>query len=70
MTELRVGILLAGLILLAAIWYFGTRPRRGQGRRVARGGREEEGRMEPTLGAQIERELADAPAQGDAEALV
>ena len=70
MTELRVGILLAGLILLAAIWYFGTRPRRGQGRRVARGGREEDGRMEPTLGAQIERELADAPAQGDAEALV
>jgi len=70
MTELRVGILVAGLILLAAIWYFGTRPRRGQGRRVARGDRDGEGRMEPTLGAQIERELADAPAQGDAEALV
>ncbi len=70
MTELRIGILVAGLILLVAIWYFGTRPRKGQGRRMARGGREEEGRMEPTLGAQIERELADAPAPGDAEALV
>ena len=33
MTELRIGILVAGLILLAAIWYFGTRPRKGQGRK-------------------------------------
>jgi cell division protein ZipA len=71
MTELRIGILVAGLILLAAIWYFGTRPRQGQGRRVPRAERGEgEGgdRMEPTLGAQIERELADAqePAGADA----
>ncbi|TYT23683.1 cell division protein ZipA [Luteimonas viscosa] len=63
MTELRIGILVAGLILLLAIWYFGTRPRQGQGRRVPRGEQQGEGdRMEPTLGAQIERELADAPA--------
>jgi len=62
MTELRIGILVAGLVLLAAIWYFGTRPRKGQGRRLSGEERSGEGgRMEPTLGAQIERELAEAP---------
>ncbi len=64
MTELRIGILIAGLILLAAIWYFGTRPRqgKGQGRRLPRETHEgDASRVEPTLGAQIERELADAP---------
>ena len=59
---LRVGILVAGLLLFGAIWYFGTRPRSPQGRRVpskpAHPAREE--RMEPTLGAQLERELGDA----------
>ena len=69
MTELRVGILLAGLILLAAIWYFGTRPRQGQGRRVARGGRGEEQRSEPSLGEQIERELAEAPESADEQSV-
>jgi len=65
MTELRIGILVAGLILLAAIWYFGTRPRKGQGRRLPGEERNGDGgRMEPTLGAQIERELADAPDYG------
>ena len=65
MTELRIGILVAGLVLLAAIWYFGTRPRKGQGRRLPGEERNgESGRMEPTLGAQIERELADAPDHG------
>ena len=64
MTELRIGILVAGLILLAAIWYFGTRPRQGGGRKRPREERGDGDRMEPTLGAQIERELADAP--GDA----
>jgi cell division protein ZipA len=63
MTELRIGILVAGLILLAAIWYFGTRPRQGQGRRVPRG--EEPSRAEPTLGAQIERDLAEGPEGAD-----
>lgn len=67
MTELRVGILLAGLILLAAIWYFGTRPRPGQGRRVARGARVGEQRTEPSLGEQVERELADVPESADAD---
>ena len=63
MTELRIGILVAGLLLLAAIWYFGTRPRQGpgQGRRLPREEREPGARTEPTLGSQIERELADAP---------
>ncbi len=61
MTELRIGILVAGLILLAAIWYFGTRPRQGQGRKRPREDRGDSERMEPTLGAQIERELAEAP---------
>jgi cell division protein ZipA len=55
---LRVGILVAGVLLFAAIWYFGTRPRTGQGRRVESGPRED--RLEPTLGAQIEQELATA----------
>ena len=65
MTELRIGILVAGLILLAAIWYFGTRPRKGQVRRRSTEERNAEGaRMEPTLGAQLERELADAPEDG------
>ena len=65
MTELRIGILVAGLVLLAAIWYFGTRPRKGQGRRLTGEERGAEGgRMEPTLGAQIERELAEAPDYG------
>ncbi len=65
MTELRIGILVAGLVLLAAIWYFGTRPRKGQGRRLPSEERNGEGgRMEPTLGAQIERELAEAPDYG------
>lgn len=55
---LRIGILVVGALLFAAIWYFGTRPRSPQGRRVAKpaaAAREE--RMEPTLGAQLEREL-------------
>src|SRR5690606_15381939 len=67
MSELRIGILVAGLVLMAAIWYFGTRPRSGQGRRRDPGERgAAEDRMEPTLGAQIERELAAAPAGDEA----
>ena len=71
MTELRIGILIAGVLLIAAIWYFGTRPRTGQGRRVERDdpARAATGaagdRQEPTLGAQIEQELSDT-GQGDA----
>ncbi len=53
---LRIGILVAGVVLFAAIWYFGTRPRGGQGRRLDPGHRED--RLEPTLGSQLEEELA------------
>ncbi|UNK43774.1 cell division protein ZipA [Luteimonas sp. S4-F44] len=64
---LRIGIIVAGALLMAAIWYFGTRPRGGQGRRIAPA---EDARREPTLGAQLERELgegdpAQAPGDGD-----
>jgi len=65
---LRTGILIAGILLVAAIYFFG-RPRRGaQGRRVDKGarGEEERGRMEPTLGAQIEGYLGGTSAYDDA----
>mgnify|MGYP001275664499 CR=1 FL=1 len=66
---LRIGILVVGALLFAAIWYFGTRPRSPQGRRVpakaAAAAREE--RMEPTLGAQLERELGADTAEAAAE---
>src|SRR5690606_37624331 len=44
-------------------------PRQGQGRRVARGERDGERRTEPTLGAEIERELADAGEAADEDAV-
>lgn len=56
---LRIGILVAGVVLFAAIWYFGTRPRGAQGRRLDPGTRD--GRLEPTLGAQLEEQLAAGP---------
>lgn len=55
---LRTGILIAGLLLVAAIYFFGRPRKGGQSRRVEKGGRSESGRMEPTLGAQIESDLA------------
>ena len=62
-TMLRIAILVAGIGLLVAIWFFG-RPRRAeQGRRT--GGRDA-GRVEPSLGAQIEDELAVGGAAGEA----
>jgi cell division protein ZipA len=52
---LRTGILIAGVLLIAAISFFGRPRRPGQGRRLdAR----REGRTEPTLGEQVEAELA------------
>ena len=67
-TLLRIGILVAGLILIAAIVFFGRPRKPGQGRRVPRDGRDASARREPTLGEQLENELAsdDLPAGGDA----
>ncbi|MCL1633792.1 cell division protein ZipA [Luteimonas sp. SX5] len=63
---LRTGILIAGILLVAAIYFFG-RPRRGaQGRRVDKAARNEGERMEPTLGAQIEGDLAGGGYSDDA----
>jgi len=58
-TVLRVGIAIAGVLLLVAIYVFGRPREPGQGRRVTE--RMEPGngeRVEPTLGAQLEQELA------------
>lgn len=73
---LRTGILIAGILLVVAIYFFG-RPRRGaQGRRVDKvaHGEGERGRMEPTLGAQIEGDLGgsahdDAAVQSELDLL-
>ena len=58
---LRLGILVAGLVLIAAIYFFGRPRKPGQGRRIRTGTGERGPRTEPTLGAQIESELAQAP---------
>ncbi|RPE81497.1 cell division protein ZipA [Vulcaniibacterium tengchongense] len=63
-TLLRIGILIAGLVLLAAIVFFGRPRKPGQGTRVARESPAEAGRREPTLGEMIEQEAAAA---GDGE---
>jgi cell division protein ZipA len=55
MTLLRIGILVAGLILIAAILFIGRPRRPGQGKRVLRDdAAAREGRQEPTLGEQLE----------------
>jgi cell division protein ZipA len=51
---LRVWILIAGVVLFAAILFFGRPRKPGQGRRIARG---DGARVEPTLGEQLETEL-------------
>lgn len=56
---LRLGILVAGVVLIAAIYFFGRPRKPGQGRRLRPEGKG--ARAEPTLGAQIESELAQAP---------
>ena len=65
---LRIGIVVAGLLLMLAIWFFGRPRRTPQGTRVEARGRDGE-RMEPTLGAQLEQQLAAGTGYGD-EALV
>ncbi|GAA3917733.1 cell division protein ZipA [Luteimonas lutimaris] len=65
---LRLGILVAGVVLIAAIYFFGRPRKPGQGRRLRPEGKG--ARAEPTLGAQIESELAQAPEDGSGENVV
>jgi cell division protein ZipA len=65
MTLLRIGIAIAGVILIASIFYFGRPRKPGQGKRVARDGGP---RREPTLGEQLEAEAQAASAPGAAQA--
>ena len=57
---LRTAIIVAGVLLLVAIYFFGRPRKPGQGRRLegaARGGFADGGRVEPTLGEMIADEL-------------
>lgn len=63
-TLLRIGILIAGLVLIAAIVFFGRPRKPGQGRRVPREGADHV-RQEPTLGEQLEREAAQSRTAGE-----
>ncbi len=63
-TVLRIGIAIAGVVLIAAIYFFGRPRRPGQGRRVGGGfadaaNRADGERIEPTLGEQITDELGN-----------
>lgn len=62
---LRIGLVVAGLLLLAAIYFFGRPRRPGQGRRRGEGGAGagESRRIEPTLGELLQQEL-DAAGEG------
>lgn len=66
---LRIGIVVAGVLLMAAIWFFGRPRRTPQGTRVADARGREGDRMEPTLGAQLEQELAGGDGHGGDEAV-
>ncbi|MGO4549653.1 cell division protein ZipA [Lysobacter sp. 2RAF19] len=62
-TVLRIGIAIAGVLLIAAIYIFGRPRKPGQGRRVGGGfadaaNRGDADRIEPTLGEQISDEFA------------
>ena len=66
-TLMRVVLLVAGLIVMAAIVFFGRPRKPGQGKRVPRGDAAQGERREPTLGEQLEGELGlDTPVAGDA----
>jgi len=54
---LRTGIVIAGVLLMAAIYFFGRPRKPGQGRRLD-GARGDGQRVEPTIGEQLENELA------------
>jgi cell division protein ZipA len=59
-TLLRIAILIAGLFVVGAIVFFGRPRKPGQGRRLPRDGKGEDARREPTLGEQMESELAES----------
>jgi cell division protein ZipA len=66
---LRTAIIVAGALLLAAIYFFGRPRKPGQGRRVegaGRGGFADGARVEPTLGEMIAGELATDDGDGEA----
>lgn len=67
MTLLRIGIAIAGLLLIVAIYMFGRPRKPGQGRRVAVPERGDGSRIEPTLGAQLEDEMSRADAAEQSE---
>ncbi|BAV97759.1 cell division protein ZipA [Streptomyces sp. S12] len=78
-TLMRIGILIAGLILIGAIVFFGRPRKPGQGKRIAREDDSRAGerkpasapRQEPTLGEQIETELGEgglAPGEATTQA--
>lgn len=54
---LRIGILAAGILLVAAIYFYGRPRKPKQGRRL-KADQRDVARTEPTLGAQIENEVA------------
>ncbi|GAB2518940.1 cell division protein ZipA [Lysobacter humi (ex Lee et al. 2017)] len=56
MTMLRIWILVAGVVLVAAIIFFGRPKKAGQGRRLSRADADPS-RVEPTLGEQLQAEL-------------
>jgi cell division protein ZipA len=64
---LRTGILIAGVLLIAAIYAFGRPRRPGQGRRIE--GKGDAPRLEPTIGAQLEGELGAYPEHPDEAAV-
>jgi len=62
---LRTGIVIAGVLLMAAIYFFGRPRKAGQGRRVEGATRGDGSRVEPTIGAQLEAELGALGADGE-----
>ncbi|WP_242107769.1 cell division protein ZipA [Luteimonas aquatica] len=67
---LRLGILVVGIVLIAAIYFFGRPRKPGQGRRLKAEERDSAARMEPTLGAQLENELEQQAPDYSSEAVV
>src|SRR5690348_6773514 len=66
---LRIAIIVAGVLLVSAIYFFGRPRKPGQGRRVegsGRGGFADGGRQEPTLGEMIADELSAGEAAAEA----